>query len=115
MFGLDSEGFITLIIQIASGIAALAAIAASVYMSRLTKKFGTGILGSGFKTISTGVIFIAAGILIDALIAYIQLHEGVLAVIALIGKYAFFVAGTFIIVLGSKRTGDKMESFTHQQ
>lgn len=92
--------------------AAFAAITAGILMSNVTKKFGSGILASGFKTISTGVLFIAAGIIIDAVSSYIQIASNFTLAAILIAKEIFFVVGTYIIVIGSKKTGDKLESLT---
>ncbi|MCL4386907.1 hypothetical protein M1307_00740, partial [Patescibacteria group bacterium] len=84
---------------------------AGVIMTRVTKHFGTGILASGFKAISIGVFFIAAGILLDAINSYLQLGSQVLIALVL-AKYVCFILGTYIIVIGSKKTGDKLESLT---
>lgn len=108
----DATKLTTIILQAGSFIAAFAAIAAGVIMSSVTKKFGTGILASGFKTISVGVFFIAGGIVIDAVNSYIQISSNVVVAGILILKEALFVIGTYIIVIGSKNTGDKLESLT---
>lgn len=107
---MDTSNLLTIIIQAGSFIAAFAAIAAGVIMSSVTKKFGTGILASGFKTISTGVLFIAAGIILDAVNSYLQISNNQVFAIVLILKEALFVIGTYIIVIGSKKTGDSLES-----
>lgn len=109
---IDSQRLLTIVVQSGSFIAAFAAIAAGVIMASVTKKFGTGILASGFKSISTGVFFIALGIILDAVISYLQLSASTIAVAILIVKEALFVIGTYIIVIGSKKTGDKLESLT---
>lgn len=103
---------ITVFTQAGSFIAAFAAIAAGVIMFSVTKKFGTGILASGFKTISIGVILIAIGIIIDAVSSYLQLSSSIISVVILMLKEIFFVIGTYIIVIGSKKTGDQLESLT---
>ena len=109
----DTEKLLTILIQGGSFISAFAAIIAGVIMAQVTKKFGTGILASGFQSISLGVFFIAAGILVDAIQTYFQIASGSeLLVIFLLAKEAFFVIGTYIIVIGSKKTGDKLESLT---
>lgn len=112
----DLTKLLTIIIQAGALISAFAAIVAAVIMSRVTKKFGTGILASGFKSISIGVFFIALGILVDAIETYLQSAnfapiEQFITVIILI-KLLLFVVGTYIIVIGSKKTGDKLESLT---
>lgn len=112
----DINNLFTIIIQSVALMAGFAAIVAAVIMSRVTKKFGTGILASGFKTISVGVFFIALGILVDAVESYLQSAnfapiEQFITILLLV-KLALFVIGTYIIVIGSKKTGDKLESLT---
>ena len=102
-------------IQAGSFIAAFAAIAAGVLMFSVTKKFGTGILASGFKRISIGVLLIAFGIIIDSIQSYLLqtpflLSNQTLTVGIILTKDILFILGTFIIVIGTKSTGDKLES-----
>ena len=108
---------LTIAIQAGSFIAAFAAIAAGVLMFSVTKKFGTGILASGFKRISIGVLLIAGGIIVDAVQSYIvqasfisDLQTITFAIILV--KDVLFVLGTYTIVIGSKSTGDKLENLT---
>ena len=101
-----------LFINAGAFIAAFAAITAGVIMSSVRKKFGTGILASGFKTIATGVFFIAGGIIIDAVTYYLQIGPTSPFGAILLIKDILFVAGTYIIVVGSKQTADKLESLT---
>ncbi len=103
---------LTILTQSGSFIAAFAAITAGVIMSSVAKKFKTGILASGFKTISIGVILIAIGIIIDAVSSYLQLSSSTASVVILMTKEIFFVIGTYIIVIGSKNIGDNLESLT---
>lgn len=117
MFGeIDTQRLLTVIVEAGSFMAAFAAIAAGVVMAQVTKKFGTGILASGFKTNSWGVVFIALGIITDAVNSYLVVsgYNAFIPRVATIGlllaKEAFFVIGTYIIVIGSKKTGDKLES-----
>lgn len=114
---IDTGKILTIIVEAGSFIAAFAAIAAGVMMASVTKKFGTGILASGFKSISIGVLFIAFGIIIDAVNAYLQIISlpfdmSLIITIILVVKFTCYVVGTYIIVIGSKRTGDKLESLT---
>lgn len=113
---IDTTKLLTVLVEAGSFIAAFAAIAAGIVMASVTKKFGTGILASGFKTNSIGIFFIAAGILLDAVNSYLQLSgfisNALLTAILLVIKEALFVIGTYIIVIGSKKTGDKLESLT---
>ncbi len=115
---IETGNLLTIAIEAGGLIATLAAIAAAVIMLRVTKKFGTGILASGFKSISFGVLFIALGILADAVQNYLQTEAANIPVIQqivtviLFVKLILYVIGTYIIVIGSKKTGDKLESLT---
>lgn len=109
---MDFDKLTTIIVQAGSFIAAFAAISAGVIMASVTKKFGTGIMAEGFRSISLGVIFIALGIVIDAINSYIQISASAISIGVLLVKEALFVIGTYIIVIGSKKTGDKLESLT---
>lgn len=109
----DSVQFLTIIVNGISFVAAFAAIAASVIMYQVTKKFGSGILAHGFKAIGTGVLFIALGIIIDAVNSYLQVsYSNVYSVGVFLIKGMCFVVGTYTIVIGSKRTVDKLENLT---
>ncbi len=113
---LDSAKLLSILVEAGSFIASFAAIAAGFVMAGVTKKFGTGILATGFKTNAIGIFFIAGGILLDATNSYMQLSgftiDPLLTTGILIAKEALFVIGTYIIVIGSKKTGDKLESLT---
>ncbi len=112
---LDTQKLLTIVIEGSSFISVLAAVAAGIIMVSVTKKFGTGILASGFKSIAVGIFFIAAGILVDAVESYLQVSGVIntnLTYILLLAKAPLFIVGTYIIVIGSKRTGDKLESLT---
>ncbi len=113
---IDYQKLLTILIEAGALISSFAAVVAAVIMFKVTKRFGTGIIASGFKNIAFGVFFIAIGILLDAFESYMQISgfsqvEQYITII--IGaKFFFFVIGTYIIVIGSKRTGDKLESIT---
>jgi hypothetical protein len=112
---IDTQRILTIVIEAASFIAALASIAAGVIMAGVTKKFGTGILASGFKVISIGVLFIAAAIVVDAVESYLEVVSPTVTsinLILLVIKAPLFLIGTYLIVIGSKKTGDKLESLT---
>lgn len=110
---IDSVHFLTIVVNGISFIAAFAAIAAAVIMYQVTKKFGSGILAHGFKTIGTGVLFLAMGIIVDAVNSYLQIsYSSVYSVGVFLIKGACFVVGMYIIVIGSKRTIDKLENLT---
>ncbi len=112
---IDTQKLLTIIIEGGSFISALASIAAGIIMANVTKKFGTGILASGFRAISIGVFFIAAAILIDAIESYLEVSGYLnmdLVYALLLIKAPLFIIGTYIIVIGSKKTGDKLESLT---
>jgi hypothetical protein len=116
MNAIDTSKLFTIVIEAGSFISFFAAIVASVIMLKLTKKFGSGILASGFKAISLGIFLIAIGIFTDAVLSYINdagfssLNQ--ISIILEIIKLVLFVAGTYIIVIGSKKTGDNLESLT---
>lgn len=104
---------LTIIVNGISFIAAFAAIAAAVIMFQVTKKFGSGILAHGFKSIAIGVLFLAVGIIIDGINNYFQIsYNNIASVLVLIIKGSCFVVGTYIIVIGSKKTADKLENLT---
>lgn len=114
---IDTTKLLTVVIEAGSFISAMAAIVAGIVMARITKKFGSGFLANGFKSFSIGVFFIAAGILVDAIQGYIQTSNfsqmvTQIAIILIVIKELLFVFGTYIIVIGSKKTGDKLESLT---
>ena len=110
---IDIERLLTIIVQAGSFISTFAAIVAGIIMFQVTKKFGVGILASGFKSVSIGVIFIAFGILVDAIQTYLQMSKvSFTATWLLIFKDILFIIGTYTIVIGSKKTGDKLESLT---
>lgn len=104
-----------LFILIASFVASFSAVAAGMIMVSVTKNFKTGILSYGFKSIAIGIIFVAFGIIIDSLGAYLLVFKNPnLNTLLLILKEASFVIGAYIIVIGSKRTADKMQTLTKQ-
>ncbi len=113
---INTSNLLTIAIEAGALISAFAAIVAAVIMSRVTKKFGTGILANGFRSISFGVFFIALGILVDAIQSYLQSAnfapiQQYITIILLV-KLALYVIGTYIVVIGSKKTGDRLESLT---
>lgn len=109
----DSEKLITILVSGGALISVLAGITAAIIMFQVRKKFGTGVLATGFRSISFGVFFIALGILIDFVESYIQLSTTLpVTTTLLLAKDACFIIGTYVIVIGSKNTGDKLESLT---
>lgn len=101
------------LVEVASFVAAFAAIAAAVIMARFIRKFVTGILAMGFKTIGIGIFILALGIIIDAVEIYIQALQSPTTLSALlVVRQIFFVVGAYIIVIGSKRMGDKLEELS---
>ncbi len=110
---MDTTKFLTIFVQGGSFIAAFAGIAAGFIMANVTKKFGTGILATGFKSIAIGVFLISLAIIADAIQLYVQLNNNLaIPILLLFIKEILFVAGTYCIVIGSKKTGDKLESLT---
>lgn len=108
---MNFESLAVIVTQAGSFISAFAAVAAGVIMANVTKKFGTGILAQGFRSISIGVFFIAAGIFIDAVQSYLLRAADLRILTAvIIAKELLFVVGTYVIVIGSKKTVDKLET-----
>jgi hypothetical protein len=106
---MDSIKLTSLLIEATSFIASFAAIAAAIIMSRFVRKFVTGILALGFRTIGIGIFILALGIIIDAVNIYIQAFGNPPVVdILLIIRQVLFVCGTYVIVIGSKNMGDKL-------
>lgn len=107
---MDYARLLPVLVEAASFIAAFAAIAAAVIMARFIRKFVTGILSVGFKTIGIGIFVLALGIIIDAVEIYTQALKNPSALsFLLIIRQVFFVVGTYIIVIASKNMGDKLE------
>lgn len=102
-----------ILIEAASFISAFAAIAAAIIMAKFLRKFVTGILARGFKTIGIGIFILALAIIIDATHIYIQaINTPDSLSILLIIRQVLFLIGTYIIVVGSKTMGDKLESLS---
>lgn len=107
---MDYAKLIPILIESASFTAAFAAIAAAIIMARFIKKFVTGILSIGFKTIGIGIFILALGIIMDAFGIYSQVSKDPsIFSLLLIAKQILFVIGTYIVVIGSKKMGDKLE------
>lgn len=105
---------LTTAVQAGAFIAAFAAIAAGILMARVTGKLGSGILSSGFKTVSFGLILIAIGIISDAGQVYFDpVSNSLISNILRGAREIVFVCGTFLIVIGSKNVKDKLESLTN--
>jgi len=103
----------TVLIEAASFISASAAIAAGIIMAKFLRKFVTGILAKGFKTIGIGIFIVAVGIIIDAVEIYTRaLQPPATPSILSVVRQIFFVVGTFIIVIGSKTMGDQLETLS---
>jgi hypothetical protein len=107
---MDYSKLVPILIEAASFIAAFAAITAAIIMARFIRKFVTGILAMGFRTIGIGIFVLALGIIIDALEIYTQALKSPSAIsILLVARQVFFIIGTYIVVIGSKNMGDKLE------
>jgi len=110
---MDYSKLTPILIESASFIAAFAAIAAAIIMARFIRKFVTGILAMGFRTIGIGIFILALGIIIDALEIYARVSTNPsIFDFLLIVRQVFFVLGTYIIVIGSKNMGDKLETLS---
>ncbi len=107
---MNPNNLFVIFIQVGAFISSFAGIAAGIIMARVTKKFGTGILASGFRSIAIGVFLIALGIIFDGIQVYLQAYNNSTFFITLIGiREILFVLGTYIVVIGSKKTVDKLE------
>jgi hypothetical protein len=110
---MDYARLAPIFLEAASFIAAFAAITAAIIMARFIRKFVTGILAMGFKTIGIGIFILAIGIVVDAIELYAQaLNNPATMDFLLIVRQILFVLGTYIIVIGSKKMGDKLETLS---
>ncbi len=101
------------LIEAASFIAAFAAITAAIIMARFIRKFVTGILAMGFKTIGIGIFILALGIIVDTVEIYTQaLKNPSTLSLLLIVRQILFLIGAYTIVIGSKSMGDKLETLS---
>jgi hypothetical protein len=109
----QTASLLTILVQGMSFIAAIAAIVASVIMYEVVKKFGKGILAEGFRYIMAGILFIAFAIVVDALQTYLGFaNQNIYSQLTFVIKGISFVIGTYTIVIGSKRTVEKLEALT---
>jgi hypothetical protein len=107
---MDYSKLVPVLLEAASFIAAFAAITAAIIMARFIRKFVTGILAMGFRTIGIGIFILALGIIVDAFKIYIQALKSPSAIdLLLIVRQILFILGTYIVVVGSKNMGDKLE------
>ena len=113
---MDYARFGPVLIEAASFISAFAAIVAAVIMARFIRKFVTGILAVGFRTIGIGIFIVALAIIIDAIEMYIRdiISPTILSILLII-RQILFVLGTYIIVIGSKTMGDKLDMLSRQK
>ena len=110
---MDYAKLVPALIEAASFITAFAAIAAAIIMARFIRRFVTGILAVGFRTIGIGIFILALGIIIDTVEIYVQgLQFPTVLSILLVIRQVFFVVGAYIIVIGSKNMGDKLETLS---
>ena len=107
---MDYAKLTEIFVQATSFIAAFAAITAAVIMARFIRKFVTGILAVGFRTIGIGIFILAIAIIIDVTENYTQALVGpLISSMLLIVRQIFFVVGTYTIVIGTKNMGDKLK------
>lgn len=107
---------VPIIIEATSFITAFAAIAAAIIMARFIRRFVTGILAIGFKTIGIGIFILALGIIVDAFEIYLQAVQAPATVsILLVVRQVFFIVGAYIVVIGSKTMGDKLEELSKRK
>lgn len=107
---MDYANLAKIFVQATSFIAAFAAIVAAVIMARVIRKFVTGILAVGFRTIGIGIFILAIAIIIDVTEDYTQmLVSPFISGLLLVIRQILFVIGTYTIVIGCKNMGDKLE------
>lgn len=112
---LDFGRLSPILIEAASFVSAFAAIVAAIIMALFIRKFVSGILSLGFKTIGIGIFVIALAIIVDAVEIYVQALQNPSSVsILLVVRQALFVIGTYVIVIGSKNMGDKLEKLSQK-
>ena len=110
---IESALFFTILVEGAAFTAAAAGVVAAMVMYQITQKFGSGILAYGFKVIAAGVLFLSLGMIIDALLSYFVItSNNIYSALVFIIKAACFVAGTYIIVIGTKKTAYRLEKLT---
>lgn len=93
-------------IETGAFLSASAGIAAAIIIFTLRKKFGTGIVASGFGYTAWGVAVIGAGLILEGLQQFIQIKIIGLTLI----KEILLLVGTYIIVIGTKLTADRLEN-----
>lgn len=110
----DFSKALQILVEAASFVSAFAAIAAGLIMAKFLRKFVTGILARGFKTIGIGIFIIAWAIITDTAQMHMQNlnYSPSLSTALLILKQVLFLAGTYTIVIGSKTMGDKLEELS---
>lgn len=110
---IDPNRLFSILVEGASFTSAAAAVVAAAIMYEITKKFGSGIIAAGFKTISIGVFLLAIGIILDAVSTYLLSSlNPVYSSFLIFLKAICFMAATYIIVIGTKKTADKLEKLT---
>lgn len=95
-------------IEAGAFLSAFAGLAAALVMFGLTRKFGTGIVATGFRYTAVGVAIIGLAMILEAFLQYLQIRTGSLILV----KEILLVIGTYIIVIGTKVTADKLEHLT---
>lgn len=93
-------------IEIAAIVSALAGISAAIIMRRVTTHFGTGIIATGYRFTAGGVAIIGLAMFIESIIEYLQIRIDALILV----KEILLVLGTYIIVVGTKLTADKLDN-----
>ena len=95
-------------IQAAAFISALAGISAAAIMTRITRHFGTGIVATGYRFTALGVAVIGTAMFLESVLHYLQMQTPILTLL----KEVMLVLGTYIIVMGTKITADKLDNLT---
>jgi len=100
---------IPILIQGIPFIAVFAGLAVVIIMYRISHKFAGGIVAEGFRYLVVGLLFITLGILLDAFSSYFMMNNE-LSLVYLISKGLLFVVGMYVIVVGSKKMSDALDT-----
>lgn len=93
------------ITEIAAFLSAFAGIVAALVMLQVTRKFGTGLVASGYRYIAFGVLFIGIAMVIDAISLVLGLQGDLIPLV----RTMLLAIGTYVIVIGTKNTADRLE------
>lgn len=105
---MDSSFILQKGIELGAFLSAAAGIVAALIIFDLTKKFGAGIVATGFRYTAWGVTIIGTALLLEGILQFIQIRIPGLTLI----KEILLLLGTYTIVIGTKLTADRLEDLT---